>query len=685
MNASADAAHTSAPDDFRQDDVYVVFTPSGRRGFVPPGTSVLDAARSLGVDLDSVCGGRSMCGRCQIQLSEGEFAKFQITSRASSISETTKSEQRYAEKRGLKPGRRLGCNAKVLANCVIDIPPESQVHRQVVRKRAEVRDIEIRPVTHLHYVDVREPDLHDQSSDFRRLCESLREQWPNWGIADDVSCDYAVMTSLQKALRDGAWKVTVALRGNDRVVGVWPGFREKIYGLAVDIGSTTMSGHLCDLATGKVLSSAGTMNPQIRFGEDLMSRVSYVMMNPGGDEEMTRVVREAVNYLATQTAAEIGAGSDEIVDLVFVGNPVMHHLMLGIDPTELGGAPFALTVDTAVELTATELDLYLHPGARVYALPCIAGHVGADTAAVVLSETPYKRDEITLIVDVGTNAEIVLGNRDRLLACSSPTGPAFEGAQISSGQRAAPGAIERVRIDPETLEPRFQIIGTDRWSDEDGFEETVAELGINGICGSGIIEAIGEMFLAGMITTDGMIDGALAAKSDRVFPDGRTFSYRISDTVSVTQGDVRAIQLAKAALYAGSRLLMDRLGVESVDRVVLAGAFGSHIDPKYAMVLGMIPDCELENVVSVGNAAGTGARIALLNGQARKEIEWVVRTIEKVETAVEPRFQEHFVGAMALPHKTDPYPKLSAAVKIPVPRVAVKSGEEGGRRRRRRG
>ncbi|MEO9959674.1 MAG: ASKHA domain-containing protein [Nisaea sp.] len=686
MNAaSATQIETDSTPEAPAEDVYVVFTPSGRRGFVPPETTVLDAARSLGDDLDSVCGGRSMCGRCQIQLSEGEFAKFQITSRASSISETTKSEQRYAEKRGLKPGRRLGCNAKVLANCVIDIPPESQVHRQVVRKRAEVRDIEIRPVTHLHYVDVREPDLHDQSSDFRRLCESLREQWPNWGIADDVSCVYAVMTSLQKALRDGAWKVTVALRGNDRVVGVWPGFREKIYGLAVDIGSTTMSGHLCDLATGKVLSSAGTMNPQIRFGEDLMSRVSYVMMNPGGDEEMTRVVREAVNYLATQTAAEIGAGSDEIVDLVFVGNPVMHHLMLGIDPTELGGAPFALTVDTAVELTAAEMDLYLHPGARVYALPCIAGHVGADTAAVVLSETPYKRDEITLIVDVGTNAEIVLGNRDRLLACSSPTGPAFEGAQISSGQRAAPGAIERVRIDPETLEPRFQIIGTDRWSDEDGFQETVEELGISGICGSGIIEAIGEMFLAGMITTDGMIDGALAEKSDRVFPDGRTFSYRISDTVSVTQGDVRAIQLAKAALYAGSRLLMDRLGVESVDRVVLAGAFGSHIDPKYAMVLGMIPDCELEHVVSVGNAAGTGARIALLNGQARKEIEWVVRTIEKVETAVEPRFQEHFVGAMALPHKTDPYPKLSAAVKMPVPRVAVKSGEDGGRRRRRRG
>ena len=302
----------------------------------------------------------------------------------------------------------------------------------------------------------------------------------------------------------------------------------------------------------------------------------------------------------------------------------------------------------------------------------------------MLSETPHKRDEITLTVDVGTNAEIVLGNRDRLLACSSPTGPAFEGAQISSGQRAAPGAIERVRIDSKTLEPRFQIIGTDRWSDEDGFQEAIEELGISGICGSGIIEALGEMLLAGIITSDGVIDGAMAEKSDRVFPDGRTFSYRISDTVSITQGDVRAIQLAKAALYAGSRLLMDRLGVESVDRIVLAGAFGNHIDPKYAMVLGMIPDCALENVVSVGNAAGTGARIALLNGQARTEIEWVVRTIEKVETAVEPRFQEHFVGAMALPHKTEAFPKLSATVKLPALREAVAPEENNGRRRKRR-
>ncbi|WP_281685464.1 ASKHA domain-containing protein, partial [Thalassobaculum salexigens] len=425
-------------------EAFVVFTPSGRRGTFPIGTPVLQAARALGVDIDSVCGGRGICGRCQVTLSEGSFTKFQVDSRAANLSEPARNELRYRDKRGLAPGRRLSCSTQLLGNAVIDVPETSQVHRQIVRKRAEVRAIEINPIHKLHYVEVRQPDMHEPSGDFRRLCESLREQWPDWGIADDVSCDLPVLGYLQKALREGDWKVTVCLREGRRVTGVWPGFKGKIYGLAVDIGSTTMSAHLCDLATGEVAASSGVMNPQIRFGEDLMSRVSYVMMNPGGEVELTKVVREAVNHLSSQVAQEAGIDVEDIVDLVFVGNPIMHHLMLGIDPTELGGAPFALAIDTAVNVHAGELGITLHPDARAYGLPCIAGHVGADTAAVILSEGPHQQDEMTLIVDVGTNAEIVLGNRQRLLAASSPTGPAFEGAQITCGQRAAPGAIERV-------------------------------------------------------------------------------------------------------------------------------------------------------------------------------------------------------------------------------------------------
>jgi len=387
---------------------------------------------------------------------------------------------------------------------------------------------------------------------------------------------------------------------------------------------------------------------------------------------------------------QVGLQSNDILEMTVVANPIMHHLFLGLDPTELGGAPFALTIDGAYQTRAAHLSLPLSSGAYVYVLPCIAGHVGADTAGMVLSEGPYLRPEVSLLVDVGTNAEIVLGNRERLLACSSPTGPAFEGGQISSGQRAAPGAIERVRIDPATLEPRYKVIGSDLWSDEAGFTQDTAGTGVTGICGSGIIEAIAEMLLAGLVTPDGVVDGSLAARTPRVEADGRTFRYLIREgepRIAVTQNDVRAIQLGKAALYAGVRLLMDRYGVTTVDRITLAGAFGSHIDVKHAMILGLVPDCELDKVGSAGNAAGTGARIALLNASARREIEDVVRRIEKIETAIEPSFQAHFVGAMAIPHKTDPFPQLEAALGVTFKRGGSGESEtgRGGRERRRRG
>ncbi len=668
------------------EEALVVFTPSGKRGKFPVGTPLLKCARSLGVDIDSVCGGRGICGRCQVVQGVGEFAKFNIHSKASHISDPNDVEKRYNDKRGLKPGRRLSCNTLLLGDTVIDVPADSQVHKQIVRKRAEARDIELDPAIRLHYVEVEEPDMHKPTGDLERLLEALRDQWD---LSDLEECDLHVLHGLQGALRKGQWKVTVAVHRGLRVAAVWPGFHDKVYGVAFDVGSTTIAGHLCELSSGEVAASSGVMNPQIRFGEDLMSRVSYVMMNPGGDKEMTDAVRDSINTLIDELCNNAGITPDDVLNATFVGNPVMHHLLLGIDPIELGGAPFALATNSGITLWGSELELRMHRNARVYVLPCIAGHVGADTAAVVLSESPHMSDEIMLVVDVGTNAEIVCGNKDRLLAASSPTGPAFEGAQISGGQRAAPGAIERMRIDPETLEPKFKVIGSDLWSDDPAFSEEVGETGVTGICGSGIIEALAEMFLSGIITQDGVVDGAMAAKSNRVQADGRTFSYHIYSgevEIRITQNDIRAIQLAKAALYAGARLLMDKLEIESVDRIVLAGAFGSHIDTKYAMVLGMIPDCVLDKVSSAGNAAGTGARIALLNQRARDEIEDVVRRIEKIETAVEPRFQEHFVEAMAFPHKTAAYPHLAAAVTLPEPKEAADSGGDGkdGRRRRRR-
>ncbi|MGA1455981.1 MAG: ASKHA domain-containing protein [Arenicellales bacterium] len=664
-------------------DLLVVFTPSGRRGRVPHGTTVLQAARDLGVDLDSVCGGRAICGRCQVRLSEGSFPKHGIESRSDSLSAFGGNEIEFDKTEGLAAGRRLGCSAKLIGDAVIDVPPESQVHRQVVRKRTEVHDLSVNPLVRLHVVEVSEPNMHEPVSDLRRLIEELEFEW---GLTD-LRCDSHVLKNLQPAMRKAHWQVTVAVYREKEIIAVWPGFHQTALGLAVDIGSTTIAAHLVDLASGEALASAGRMNPQIRFGEDLMSRVSYVMMHPGSEEQMCAAVREAVAELIQEVCAEANQLPDNILDCTFVGNPIMHHLFLGLSPVELGGAPFALATEGAVTVKAGELNLGIHPGARCYVLPCIAGHVGADCAAVVLSEAPYLREEISLLVDVGTNAEIVLGNRHRLLSASSPTGPAFEGAQISGGQRAAPGAIERVRIDPTTLEPRYKVIGCDAWSDEPAFKDAVQDTGITGICGSGIIEVLAEMYLAGIINTDGVVNGALAAQSSRVVADGRTFSYVLHDgdvKVIITQNDVRAIQLAKAALYAGVRLLMDKLGVEKVDRIRLAGAFGSHIDVKYAMVLGLIPDCAIEDVTSAGNAAGSGAHIALVDGNARLEIEREVRRIEKIETAVESRFQEHFVEAMAIPHKTAQYPQLSKVVQWPVGSPSVSESASPARRRRRR-
>ncbi len=662
-------------------DPLVVFTPSGKRGRFALGTPLLQAARALGVDVDSVCGGRGICGRCQVLIAEGEFAKHGIRSGTGSVSAVGEIEIRYAARKGLSAGHRLSCSTRVQGDVVVDVPSSSQVHRQVVRKDADAREIELNPVVRLHFVEVQEPDMQDPSGDLRRLQNALAAEWQLIGL----DCDLAVLRDLQAALRKGQWKVTVAVHGESQIIGVWPGFHDRAFGMAVDIGSTTVAAHLCNLETGELVAAAGIMNPQIRFGEDLMSRVSYAMMNPGGAAQMTAVIREALSALAAELARTAKIETTDILELSLVGNPIMHHLMLGIDPTELGGAPFALAIDHSLTLSASSLEIAVHPNARVYVLPCIAGHVGADAAGMILAERPDRDAGITLLVDVGTNAEIVLGNRDRLLACSSPTGPAFEGAQISCGQRAAPGAIERVRIDPVTLEPRFKVIGSELWSDDPGFAKATAGSGVTGVCGSGIIEVIAEMYLAGIINQDGVVDGSLAARSDRVVASDRTFSYvlhRGDVPMQITQTDVRAIQLAKAALHAGIRLLMDELGVERVDRIGLAGAFGSHIDPKYAMVLGMIPDCELPAVTSVGNAAGAGARIALLDSTARSTIEELVRRVEKVETAIEPRFQAHFIEAMAIPHKTADYPQLRKVVTLP---AAKESAAQENARRGRRG
>ena len=662
----------------------IVFTPSGLTGEVDTGSTVLAAARQLGVDLDSVCGGRGICGRCQIEPSTGSFAKWAIDSAPTALSDWSAVEVDYETKgnarRPLRAGRRLGCAATVLADAVIAVPSESQVHKQVVRKAVDLTGLVIDPQFRLFNIDVPKAVLGDSES----VTELIGEAVMRTHGTEVGDWSTTVLRAAHKAAANDHGSVTIAVDPAGVAVAIWPGFVDTALGVAIDVGSTTVAGHLCDLSTGEVLATAGVMNPQIRFGEDLMSRVSYVMMNPGGDKELTACIRVALNDLITDLLRQADAPADELLDIVIVGNPIMHHIVLGIDPTPLGQAPFTLATAEAIRTTAADLGLAF-PTARAFLGPCIAGHVGADTTAAMLAEGPHRAEEWQLLVDVGTNAEIVLGCTERQFAASSPTGPAFEGAQISCGQRATAGAIERVRIDRDTLAPRFKVIGCDLWSDDPAFAAATEDLTISGVCGSGIIEVVGERYLAGIIDSEGVVRGEKADTCAYIVADDRTFRYVLHRTagveLSITQNDVRAIQLAKAALRAGIDLLMGHAGVDALGDMRLAGAFGAHIDPLYALVLGLVPDAPVGAVRSVGNAAGAGAVRALLSMQARTELEAAARAVVKIETATEPKFQELFVAAMAFPHATAPSPHLGAVVTLPERTSSVDA--TGGRRRRR--
>jgi uncharacterized 2Fe-2S/4Fe-4S cluster protein (DUF4445 family) len=512
-----------------------------------------------------------------------------------------------------------------------------------------------------------------------------------WGLSE-LQIDLTALRKLQPALRQGDWAVTVTLWQDREVIAVQSGYKEGVYGLAVDIGSTTVAAHLCDLRTGRLLATEAAMNPQVTYGEDLMSRVSYAMSHPAGLSKMRDVIVDTLNALAMRAARQAGLQARDVHEVVIVGNTTMIHILLGINPQELGGAPFALAIREAIDIKARDLGLRLHPGAYAHILPAEAGHVGADNVAVLIAEEPYRKDEVTLIVDVGTNAEIILGNRERLYSASSPTGPAFEGAQIAFGMRAAPGAIERVRIDPDSWEARFLVIGEERWSDcwppsssADG-SEPPCHL-VAGICGSGIIEVVAELYLAGLIGGDGRF--TTSRTHERLIQQGKKMAYVLAtgrETASghpvlITQDDIRNVQLAKAALYSGIKLLMNRAVIDRIKHIVLAGAFGSYIDPKYAMILGLIPDCPLENVIAVGNAAGDGARIALLNRQKRLEAQEYARRVTYVETAVDPDFQNEFVSAIHIPHASDVFPNLEDELGRPLPRESQMS-EDSKRMRR---
>jgi len=655
----------------RNSSATIVFTPSGIRGRVKKGTTILEAAQKFSVDLNSICGARGRCSKCQIELTFGEFNKLNIRSKETSVSERNETELIYRTKFHLSEERRLGCQTKILGDLVVDVPEDSQIHKQIIKKETNLRDFSLNTSVKAFYVQVSEPQLDSLESDFERLKISLKDDWNIQG----VTCGVRVLKDLQEKLRRGSWGITVLLYYKENtvpeIVDIHSGYSEiPAFGVAIDLGSTSIAATLCDLNSGKIVGSMGIMNPQIRYGEDVMSRVSYCMMEEKGLATLNNSVIQGINELTRKIAEKHGIKLDSVFEIVFVANPIMHHLLLGIDPKELGQAPFPLALSDSLTIKSKDIGIILNPESYVYTVPCIGGHVGADAASVLIAEQPQKlKDTTTLLIDIGTNAEILLAKGEEIFACSCPTGPALEGAQISAGQRAAPGAIERVRIDPITKEPRFKVIGCEQWSNEEGFSENVSGVGVTGICGSGIIEAVAEMRLAGLLDANGLIGSAAQTGSNRCTSSERTNSYLLySDnkvSLSITNMDIRAIQLAKAALHASFKILLEKSRVNRIDSILLAGAFGSQISPEHALIIGLVPDAQVSQIVASGNSAGAGAIIALLDVSSRREISSLVRKVHKIETAVEPSFQKHFVEGSAFPDNSSTHPELFKLKELP--------------------
>ena len=632
----------------------VIFQPSGRRGEIPEGKTVLEASRFLGVGIESVCGGKQSCGKCRIRIKSEPFARLGITSHPDHLSPFTEEEGEFIGEKERAEGVRLACATAIRGDVLIFVPEESRTGKQVVRKEASEKTLSLKPAVRLFPVTLPTPTLKDPQGDYERLVAALSERF---GLQRLV-IDYPALLELSGALRQGNWTVTAAIRMEQEILAVFAGEVKEVYGLAVDVGSTTVAGYLCSLTTGKTIGTESLMNPQITYGEDVIARITYVMDHPDGMNQMRGAIIECLNDLIQTVTADHGLSPAEILELTLVGNTAMHHLFLGIDPHALGVSPFTPVVHRSLDIKARDLGLKAHPAANVHILPIEAGFVGSDNVGVLIAEEPYRRDERVLIIDVGTNGEMVMGNRERLLCASCASGPALEGAHIRFGMRAAPGAIERIRIDPDTLDVAFKVIGEERWRPE--FPVT----GAKGICGSGIIDGVAELYRAGIIDHSG-----------RFRTDSVTARLRLTDgkpefviawpeetslerAITISQQDVRSVQLAKGALYAGAKLMMKRLGIARLDRVILAGAFGSYIDKTEAMILGMFPDCDLDNVSSVGNAAGNGARIALLDRDKRLEAETVARQIEYLELTLEKEFQQEFMAAMFIPHMSDAFPHL---------------------------
>ncbi len=687
------------------DKVMVIFQPSGVRGEVPRGVNVIEASRLLGVDIEALCGEKKVCGKCIVRIEEGNFEKYNIQSSMDHVSEWKEEEEPFINEERKAKGFRLGCIANIEKDILVFVPEESRAGKQVVSKAARDIHIDHDPAVKLYSIELQKPTFEDKVGDFERLTNALEREH---GL-QDLTIDIVALRKLPSILREGNWVVTVSVWNDKEIIRTKPGVHTDSYGIAIDVGTTTCAAYLCNLQTMEVIGTSSLMNPQCKYGEDVMARITFHMTTPDGLQRMSDDIIEGINDLINKAVTATHpekkkvrkkkgeTGPDEyrevieedktylrlemedIEDITIGFNTAMHHILLGLNPEYVGLAPFPPVIHHSLDIKARDLKIGINDSSYVFALPNEAGFVGGDNVGVLLAEEPYKHDEIQLIIDIGTNGELILGNRHKLLSSSCATGPAMEGAQLAFGMRAAPGAIERIQIDPETLEVDYKVIGRDETRKFSKPEDMKAK----GICGSGILDVLAELYSAGIITKTGVFNKKYLKGIKRFRKNADTkqpefvLAWKeessIDKDIVITQKDVRQIQLAKGALYAGCKLMMKRMGVEKVDKVKIAGAFGTHVDRTKALVMGLFPDCEVESIYGVGNAAGDGCRAALLNVQKRTEANWCSRNVEYLELTVEPTFEQDFAEAMQLPHMTDEFPHLEDVL----PEHILKQGPKG--------
>jgi len=594
----------------------IVFQPAARSATCSEGSSILEAARRAAVPLASVCGGKGTCGKCKVKAS-------------GSLGPLTTQELGHLRPEEIQAGYRLACQAQVQGAVEVEVPFTADVAYKTALPLL-LSGLEPQPNVRKLYLDLPQPSLEDQRPDLERLRAAL-----------DCPFETGSLYTLRQfpaVLRQAEWHVTAVLVGDHLAALEGGDSRDRCYGIAFDLGTTTVAAYLVDLNSGQLLSAAASTNRQTTYGTDVMTRIERA--HAGGLVELRRAARETLNELILEVCRDAGASPRQVYEAVLAGNTCMAHLFLGIDPHSIGVAPYVPTLVEALDLPARELGLDMAEGGNVHLLPAVAGFVGADTVADLLAAAPADDSRVRLLIDLGTNAEMVLMGRGRMLACAAAAGPAFEGARISCGMRAAPGAIDRV----EMVDGRVKV-------------HTLDDRPALGLAGSGLISAVASLRREGFINRRGRLQGKAGAElfaSGQWGPELLLASASESGSgraIVLSQHDISELLLAKAAIEAGFKVLLQESGiaVQAIEEVLIAGAFGNYVDKLDAITVGLIPSLPAEQVKGVGNAAGAGAVLALLALEKRRRAQEIARQIEYVELSAHLGFHEEFIQAMSFP------------------------------------